>query len=487
MPDLNLRELARAVDGILKGDGELRVRGVTADSRRLRPGELFVALAGTRTDGHRFLEAAARAGAAAALVQEDRGPRPAGLPVVVVPDPLRALGELAHAVLRRRATPVVGITGTVGKTTAKDFLAALLGGPGAGVHAAPASFNSECGLPLAILNAPAEARLLILEYGVNAPGEMDRLLEIAAPTEGWITAVTEVHLEGMGSLETVAREKLRLFQALPESGSAWTSPQTLELLRAFPSCRTALQGLAARLRAEAPGAEGPLRVLEAEPGRFRLEVEGAGVLDFPVVAAHEAALAATAARLALSLGARPEELRERAAGLQRPPGRLSLHRFGALEVLDDAYNASPAAMEAALEVLASWPGARRRVAVLGTMHELGLAAEDRHRRIGRTAAGLDLDLLLGVGEGGAWIAEEAARSGSAAEILTAADAVSAAALLVPRLRAGDLVLLKASRAEGLEQLLAPLEQAAPGLPPRAGRLLRMPGRDAPLPGLEALA
>ena len=466
MLGLTAAEVARAVSGDLLGAGATPITSVVTDSRKVQPGALFVALPGARTDGHKYLAEARAAGAAAAMVLADRGERPAAFDLIVVGDTLAALGALARTHLGRLRAGVIGITGTVGKTTAKDFLADLLGGPAAGVHAAPASFNSECGLPLAVLSAPAGARRLVLEYGINAPGEMDRLLAVARPQHAWITALTEVHLEGMGERATIVREKAQLARAVPEGGGIWLTPRWAGELaeRRGEWCgRVQLAGL--------DGGPGRGRTLAPVPGAFRVELPGIGVVALPVIAPHEAELAAVAAAMALEFGVPPAALAERLARLQRPPGRLAVRRYGALTVLDDAYNASPASMEAALRVLAAWPRAGRRIAVLGTMHELGAQAERCHREVGALAGGLALDALFTVGRGGTWIAQAAAAAG-AGPVAAVDDVATLSARLPQELRAGDVVLLKASRAEALERVLASLETGAaagaPAPPPRIG-------------------
>ncbi|MBL7007949.1 MAG: UDP-N-acetylmuramoyl-tripeptide--D-alanyl-D-alanine ligase [Planctomycetes bacterium] len=458
MLGLTVTQLSRCVGGSLRGRGEAEVARVQTDSREVRAGDLFVALPGARTDGHRFLAQAKEAGAAAALVQPDRGDRPEGLPVVVVEDSLAALGELARFHLGRLGCPVIGITGSVGKTTAKDILAQLLGGPAEQVHAAPASFNSEVGLPLAVLSAPAGTRRMVLEYGVNAPGEMQRLLGIARPRHAWITALSPVHLEGMRNLETVVREKSQLAAAVQESGWVWTTPEVALVAEehgcGWPS-RQRLSGL--------DGSEGGGRVLESRPGRFLVELPGVGRVALPVVARHEAELCAIACAVALDLGVAEEPLRARLQDLRRPRGRLSVHDFGPLKVVDDSYNSSPAALDAALAVLASWPRASARIAVLGTMHELGQCAAEIHRSAGADAARC-CDVLLGIGRGGAWMAE-GARALGCPRVEQAEDLAGAEGLLAGLVAPGSVVLLKASRAEGLERLLGCLDQLAAGMGP----------------------
>ncbi|HEX9794768.1 MAG TPA: UDP-N-acetylmuramoyl-tripeptide--D-alanyl-D-alanine ligase [Planctomycetota bacterium] len=459
MLGMTVGEVSRAVGGHFQGEGAQPIAGVTTDSRLVRPGDLFVALNGARTDGHRYLRQVHESGAAAAFVLADRGARPEGLATVVVRDPLRALGDLARWHLQRLRAPVVGITGTVGKTTGKEFVTTLLGGRNSNVHAAPASYNSECGLPLAVLGAGTDTRILVLEYGVNAPGEMDRLLQIAPPRHAWITALTEVHLEGMSDLATIVREKSQLARRVPESGCIWL-PQSVEALVAGE--RAAWCGRVGSYTLD--GGAGAAQILSNRPGAWRVRIPGIGDALLPVIARHEVELALGALGIAQELGVPGDVLRERLGLLQRPPGRLTRLDYGPLTVLDDSYNASPGAMLGALGVLAAWPGAGRRTAVLGTMHELGAAAERLHRQVGEQVAASEIDRLVAVGRGGAWIADAArtaaGRAGRALEVIPVADAPEAAEWLAGCVEAGGVVLLKASRAEGLDRLCAPLERAA---------------------------
>jgi UDP-N-acetylmuramyl pentapeptide synthase len=261
-----------------------------------------------------------------------------------------------------------------------------------------------------------------------------------------------VHLEGMGSLETIAREKSLLAAAAPPGGRAWL-PAELSARLAAHSARWAapvdmLPGLAE------PG----LFVHARQPGAWRIAHPAWGDLTLPLVAEHEVELALAAARIAAAQGASPSELRSRLARLIRPHGRLETHAIGACTILDDAYNASPASVRAALATLAAWPGAGRRIAVLGTMNELGAAAEELHRAAGGDAAAAGLDRIVTVGRGGPWIADGARAAGAAADAFDAVEAAGAA--VAADLRKGDVILLKASRAERLDRLLGTLTAAA---------------------------
>ena len=463
MLGLSARALAARLDGRLRiggrpeglradcADAERPLDAVVVDGRRAAPGTLFVALPGARTDGHAHLPQARLGGATAALVR-DAGALPEGMPGIVVRDTLAALHTLARLHLQALAPVVVGVTGSVGKTTAKDFLFQLLGGPGGEVHAAPASYNSEIGLPLAVLGAAPGTRTLVLEYGINAPGEMAVLCGIARPQHCWITAFRQVHLEGMGGIAAVVRETCVLAQAA--DGAVWMDRATADLAQSYGV------DYAAPLRPcglEESGAE----LLAARPGAFRVRHAAWGERVLPVVAPHEARVACAAAAIALHLGSDPRQVGARLETLRRPQGRLTVRELaGGVTVIDDAYNASPASLRAALQVLQGWPTRGRRYAVLGTMHELGSAARRLHEEAGGWLAGCGVDRLHAIGPGGAWLAAGAQQVGVAAT--RHEDVAAAGAALAAELRPGDVVLLKASRAAGLERLLPCLESAASG-------------------------
>lgn len=455
-------EVARTVGGKLRIGGkvglppsatsglDLRLKSVEVDSRRVLGASLFVALPGARTDGHAHLPQALASGAGAALVR-DAGALPQGMPGIVVRDTLAALQELARVHLARLQAEVVGITGSVGKTTAKDFLHQLLGGVEAGVHAAPASYNSEIGLPLAVLAAPKDCRLMVLEYGINAPGEMAALIGIAQPHHAWVTAFRGVHLEGMGRLSTVVREKCLL--ATAATRGVWMDDATMHMAAAHGTSWAAPLRLAGL---ESDGVE----IYDSRPGAFRIAHPRYGVRKLPLVALHEVHAACMAATLAESLGVAPDKIGGRLEALERPPGRLTIRNLdGGITVLDDAYNASPASLTAALTVLRDWPTSGRRVAVLGTMHELGADSRRLHELAGSSLAAHGVDLLCAVGPGGAWFARTALAAG--VTTLRCRDAAEAAALLASELNVDDVVLLKASRAEKLEQVYQQLARSVP--------------------------
>jgi len=452
---LSAAELARLCGGIAKGEPSRQVLRIVIDSRAVQPGDLFLALRGARTDGHQHLADAFQRGARVAMVEADGPPRPAGMTVVVVPHCLRALADLARAARARLQAEVIGITGSVGKTTAKDFLASLLGGGEHQVHAAPASYNSEIGLPLAVLAAPADSRLLVLEYGINAPGEMDALLAIVRPDHAWLTAIAAAHLEGLQDLQLIAREKSLLPGAVSEGGSIWLDSATAE---AVAASQPQWCGLSQRLDPLSLCQEG----LQGHPGAWRLDHPRFGPLVFRLAARHQVVTALTAAHIAASLGVDDGTLAARLPRLGPPPGRMTVHQFDGRTVLEDCYNANPASMAAALATMQEWPGEDPRWAVLGTMHELGAGSQTAHHALGRQLAESALDTLIAVGEGGAWIAEGLAQMDIAQgpRVLTVPDATGAGDVVVAEMPAQALLLLKASRAARLESIRRRLASAA---------------------------
>ncbi len=450
-----LGEVAEVTGGrLVGGAAEQRVRGVAIDSRRVVPGVLFVALRGARHDGHDFLEQAARGGAAAAVVE--RGRRLEALPCIEVDAPLEALGLLAARHRRRWGGRLVAVTGSVGKTTTKEAVARALAADGTSVLATAGNLNNLVGLPLTLLALEAE-RAAVVELGADRPGEIAALARIASPDVGVVTAVSEAHLGGFGSLRTVAAEKGALFGALGEQGAAVLSEQAEAARPFFEASR------AARKVRYGRAADCPVRLLRfalTPEGRTLYEVEVAGQrLAAETSLLGEPGARAVAAAVAVAhlegrpLGALAAALREVAL----PPGRLRLRRTRKGPwVLDDAYNASPASMEAALRTLGQLAALRgaRPVAVLGDMLELGDRSAALHERVARAVAEQGVGLLVAVGEQMGRAAAPLAARGL--RVVLAEDATAARAALGSELRAGDLVLVKASRALGLEDLVEAL-------------------------------
>lgn len=444
---MTLAQVAEATGGtVTAGAPDTRVRGVAFDSRSLAPGELFVALRGRR-DGHAFVADAARAGAAGALVAR---PVDADLPRVEVPDTLAALGALGRQARRRLGDrPVVGIAGSAGKTSTKDLLAGAMH-PARRVHASAESYNNEIGLPVTLCATPEDAEVVVLEMGERFPGDIARLCRIAQPGYGIVTNVGLAHAEHLGGPDGVAQVTAELLEVLPRSGLAVLNaddPRTPQLRR-----RSAAPVLLAGRHPAADVRISEVVVDERLRPTFRLDTPwGRLTTRLALRGAHQVANAALATGVAGALGVPPEQIAQGLAAVAPAPWRMEVGRTpGGVVVCNDAYNASPAAVEAALEALADLRVTGRRVAVLGPMLELGPYGAEAHAAVGRLAA-VHGFVVVTVADDGT-IAAAAREEG--AEVHVVPDVDAAIEVLGPMLRAGDAVLVKASRAIGLERIAA---------------------------------
>ena len=448
---------ARAMGGTLEGPAGL-ARGASIDSRTLAPGDLFFAIRGPRHDGHAFVAAAVRRGAAGAVVESGYRGAPAGLGdrfLIRVPDPTAALGALAREERLQSGARIVAITGSLGKTTTKEAAAAAIGATRS-VFRSHGNLNNQWGLPLSLL-AREDEEVGVVELGMSAPGEIRALTEIAAPDCGVLTTVAEAHLEYFGSIEAIAAAKGELFEAMPVAATAVVNHDD-ERVRAqagrFGGRRVTYgfaegvdvrgSGYAARpsgLVFEVSAFGGPaVSVTCGLAGRHNAEnvlagLAAAAVLDVPLE---------SAARGVADLGPLPG----RGARVALPGGAVAV---------DETYNSSPRALRTVLREFVAQP-APRHLLVVGDMRELGEDAEGLHRACGRLANALRLDLVVGVGPLGRTLAAAAGALGT--DTLAAEDPQEAAALLAGALREGDLVLFKASRAVGLDASLRLLEAPA---------------------------
>ncbi|MGY1746213.1 UDP-N-acetylmuramoyl-tripeptide--D-alanyl-D-alanine ligase [Blastococcus sp. SYSU D00695] len=451
---LTLGEVADVVGGRLtSGDPATAVTGaVTIDSRTVAAGDLFVALPGERVDGADFVPAAAAAGATAALTTRDD----AALPCVVVDDPVAALGALAAAVHERLVAGglvTLGITGSSGKTSTKDLLGQVLGTAGPTVSP-PGSFNNDIGMPLTVLSADAGTRFLVLEMGARGQGHIARLCRVARPRIGVVLNVGSAHLGEFGSPEGIAQAKGELVEALAGKGTAVLNADDPRVLGMAPRTRarvvTTGRSAGADVRATGVALDGA--------GRASFTLAAGGEehpVALQVVGEHQVANALSAAGAALAAGLTPAAV---AAGLSaagvRSRWRMEVtHRADGVTVVNDAYNANPESMRAALAALTGM-AATRRVAVLGAMGELGPGAQAEHERLGRDAVAAGVEIVVAVGPDAVGIATGAraagARDGEGS--VHVPDRAAARALLTEVLVPGDVVLVKASRSYGLELL-----------------------------------
>lgn len=435
-----LSELARAVRGELvpprASPGNEAAEGLATDSRQIRSGQLFAALRAER-DGHEFVAAAVRAGAAAVLVERVEQDEVAS---IVVDDVGAALATLASFARERLPGRVVGVTGSVGKTTTKDQLASVLGRRFV-TAASQRSFNNELGVPLTLCNAPDDVEAVVVEMGARGSGHIAHLCSMARPTVGIVTTVQAVHTEVMGGVEDIARTKGELIESLPDDGLAVLNA-AVPLVAAMAT-RTRAQvltfGDGGEVHAVDVAVDDELRAsfsLRSPWGRAEVRLGARGV--------HNVDNALAAAAAALWLGVAVEDV---AAGLEVSevsPWRMDLRTApsGAL-VLNDAYNASPASVTAALRSLVSLP-VERRVAVLGTMAELGADAPEQHRRIRSLADELGVELVV----------VDTDLYG-----IEPVEGIDGALAALEGLGDGDAVLVKASRVVGLERVAAGLLEA----------------------------
>ncbi len=444
-------ELVRVTGGRPLARSERPVRGAAVDSRLVRPGNLFVALSGEHTDGHLHLEDAVARGAAALLVTrqiDDVGPY-GDVTIVRVADGLSALGAVAAAWRRRFDPLVVGITGSIAKTSTKEAVATVLGATRRTLKT-EGNQNNEIGLPLTLLRLGPEDEAAVLEMGMYVGGEIAELAAMARPSIGVVTAVQAVHLSRIGSLEAIERAKGELLEALPASGTAVLNADDpiVDRMDRRTSARPLRYGF---------GEDADVRAVEIESAgtagmRFTLRTPaGERPVSIPSLGRLSVHNATAGAAVGIAAGMDLDAIATALEFGWEAPHRVELVRLRGATVIDDSYNASPGSMTAALEVLADLPG--RHVAVLGEMLELGEGHESGHRAVGERAAAV-AELLIVVGHEAAGIAEGAVDAGlDRSRIHVVPDADTALDTLQPRLRDGDVVLVKASRGIGLDRVV----------------------------------
>ena len=454
MPTLRVGDVVDATGGqLVRGDAEATVTSFDIDTRALRPGSAFFALPGERTDGHRFLPQAHRAGAVLAVVQEDV-PDGSDLPpaIIRVRDTTEALTRCGAAARERTGhVQLLGLTGSTGKTTTKDLAAAGLA-TGARVHRTTGNRNNHLGVPLTLLACPDDAEMAVVEMGMSAPGEIALLTRLARPDVGMITNVRPAHMESFENLDAIAAAKGELFAGLADDAVAVVNaddPNTrVQALRHVGSQWTFGTAADADVRLEEfkggfiPGA----RLTFRHDGRSR-------TVQLRLGGEHAAWNALAAITAVISLGGDPDAAAGAMEAIEPGPGRGRVLRLdGDIALIDDSYNSSPAALRTVLEALRETPCRGRRMLVMGDMLELGRAALAYHQEAGRVAAANGVTWLLGVGPL-TLAALETARNAGVRDVYHRKDTTAAAALLVERLQPGDVVVIKGSRGVGLDRLV----------------------------------
>jgi UDP-N-acetylmuramoyl-tripeptide--D-alanyl-D-alanine ligase len=434
----------------------IKGRGVTTDTRKIAPGSIFVALRGERFDGHDFLEQAQQAGAAFVVV-EDVENAPENLVCFYALDSLMALGDMATFHRNRFDIPVIGVTGSYGKTTTRAFIAAALS-PLGEILASRENFNNEIGVPQTLFGLNASHKAAVVEMGMRGEGQILYLANMARPTIGVITNVGPQHIELLGNLENIARAKAELIEnlapdslaVLPSEGEY--SELLIEIAREV-GCRVVTFGTSE----QADFRVSSTRTTENGSFEAQFKIQNSEFeIALPLPGAHNATNAAAALAVAHELGVDLEKAARALETVEVPGARMRVVRAGEITILDDSYNAGPDSMRAALETLRDLPNAKRRVAVLGAMKELGDFSEEEHRKLGVLASTI-CDVVVYVGE-----ETRAAFEVTTIETLQCENASEAANrvldLVESGVESGDVVLVKGSRSVGLELVVSALAQ-----------------------------
>jgi len=417
--------------------------GVSTDTRAMARGDVFVALVGEHFDAHDFLAAARDAGAAAFVVSDATKAAGLGVPTYVVPDTLVALGQLATAWRRAWGRSVIAVAGSNGKTSTKELLKAAFARTLV-VHATKGNLNNRIGVPLTLLAIPSDAEVAIVEVGTNTPGEVATLRDITEPDIAVLTSIGEEHLEGLGDLAGVLREESEIFHRVTLAIVPSAHPEVMDVAKARA---TTVLSAGLEQATVTPTAWG----LDAE-GRAWLEVDGVH-FTLPLRGAHQAANAMLAIAAAGACGV---PLAHAAAGMAEmpvPSMRGAWEQLGQLVLINDAYNANPASMRAALDLLDRVGTGRQRVAILGTMRELGVQSAQQHRDVAAAAMASTADLIVGVGDFALAFHEVAP---SDARVVSTPDFEAMWPLIEPRLERNAIILLKGSRGMRLERLVPTL-------------------------------
>jgi len=462
MEPIRFSDILRATGGDPAGpvDGNPVIEAVTTDSRHVPARSLFVPIRGPNFDGHAFMEQAFLRGASFTLVADDTDTSRIPANAIVVRDTVRALGDLARWHRSRFDVPVVGVTGSCGKTTVKEMTRLVLGED---VVASHASFNNAIGVPLTLLEMDRSTRACIVEIGTNAPGEIAYLTNIARPTVGVLTNVEEAHLEGLGTVRGVMREKAAMLAGLPERGVAILNADNYY-------CREIMEDLDSHVVTFGTWEDADVYGVEprATDQGVSFRLYGRMPIDVPVCGEHNIANALAAVAVGLWLGRDPQAIREALASFSAPAMRMSREVVKRVTLINDAYNANPRSMDAAIRELARTACRGRRVAVLGEMLELGPKTTQHHRSLGRKVANEGIDRLWAIGANGAAVADEALALGMRAEHVrwheTLEDAMADPAFDP---RPGDAWLFKGSRSMTLERLAAQVREQAVELDPSA--------------------
>jgi len=457
--NLQLDEITRALGGTLEGNGVLKALGYSIDSRTIKPGELFFAIRGPRFDGHHFVRQALERKAVGVVVESAFTESIPSGSLVRVASTAQSLQTLARYVRRRWGAPIVGVTGSVGKTTTKEAIATVLGRK-FNVLRSIGNLNNEFGLPLCLLKAEPQQNFGVLEMGMSAKGEIRQLAAIAEPNEGVVTNVNPVHLEFFDSIEGIAKAKAELLEGLVEPRVAYLNhddPRVRAMSRKFTGkvVSYAVKSLAAFRTKDVCDLGLGGSSFTIQRGRTELR------FILPLLGTHNV----TNAMAAIAVGATHkvpwEEIQGAIAGMKPEKMRGQVSRFEpGVSVIDDSYNSNPKALTEMIRFTGRLKGVGRKIVVAGEMLELGPDAAELHRACGREAAKAGIAIIVGVRGEARSILDGAREAGAAEESLHFfSDSQEAGEFLTRTVTKGDVVLLKASRAVKLEQAMAALNAA----------------------------
>jgi len=455
MERVRLADVSRALGARAGAGGDLAVTGVSIDTRTLVPGDVFVAIRGERFDGHTFVSEAFARGAAAAVVSSGADLDDAVGPTLLVEDTVTALQDLSAWYRSRFEPTLVAVTGTNGKTTTKDMIAGALSTRMTTLKT-EGNFNNHIGVPLTLLRLAREHDAAVVEMGMNHEGEIARLAQVARPLIGVVTNVSRAHLETMGDLGAIARAKGELLEALPAEGVAVLNGDDPLVMSQAERTRARVEtfGLS-------EGAATRAVDVEEKPHGVRFALAGGGLVELPVPGRHNVMNALAAVAVSRALGIPPSEAAAGIASFTPSAMRTSIVRVAGRVILNDAYNANPGSLAAALSTLVSVAGGRPTAAVLGDMLELGRESASAHREAGARAAELGIDYLFLFGVEVAALAEGAVASGMSRERVRIYETKAALAQALEDLPDGAVVLVKGSRGMRMEEVVELLGREAP--------------------------
>lgn len=456
MGPFSLRDILTATNGRTTGfDGDETFAGVATDSRTIQPHELFWALPGPNHDGHAFISEALQAGATGVVSQDEpHGWGPVGSPTIHVPDTLQALQDFAGWHRQRQETLVIGVTGSFGKTTTREMIYAALSAGYAGIRS-PHNYNNHVGVPLTLLELNNTHEFAVVELGASATGEIETLTKIAGPEIGVITGIGPAHLDGFGSERNIVEAKSELLRGLPGMGFAILAgddPVVREMAQAA-TCPTLFVG-------EDDENDIVATDIHTTKTHIHFRVDGREY-KVPAIGRHHVSAALIAIAIGLEIGLSPETLAAGLATYRPAKGRCELRQIGHWYVIDDSYNANPASMRVACEMLEDWNQAGKQIFVAGDMLELGEQSVLRHQEFGAAIGDSHIDHLVTFGTYRDTVASAALKAGMhPANIAVCSSFDTVHTVLDCWLELGDVILVKGSRSLRMERVVAWLEQHA---------------------------